>query len=496
MVIRLENAIWDRLQEDWDKPVLWWSEEWWTGQKLGELTIECKKKLEDDGFGKGHRLAVMMPNSPMVLALSLAVWSLGGAIVPINTKAGVPTSIGILELVDPFAVVLGAEMEDLEQALTEHSLTWCLSPLDAPFTAIAGRPSLAGKEDLAVIFATSGTTGLPKAVPLSHGNLMHNAQTVFKELTELKEGDILLNVLPNFHSFGFTVAGLMPLICGMKQTVLPSFMPPHKTLETICVSQTNVLIIVPTMLTFLTSSIDHGAPCPKGVKLIVSGGDRLNVQLDKKVEDYFGVGALEGYGLTECSPVVCVNPSYERRKLGTVGPFISGYEWRLTNEAKEDVTLKREGILWVRGASVTSEYFRDPDKSADRFDGDWFNTGDYVRIDNEGYVQILDRVTDIIIVGGFNVYPQEVEAILQTHPAVEQAIVVGIPHQVNGEVPKAFVKKTQGMDLTQREVIEFCKKHLAHYKVPRSVEFMDTFPLSNTGKVLRRLLKKEACTRS
>jgi long-chain acyl-CoA synthetase len=104
MVIRLENAIWDRLQEDWDKPVLWWSEEWWTGQKLGELTIECKKKLEDDGFGKGHRLAVMMPNSPMVLALSLAVWSLGGAIVPINTKAGVPTSIGILELVDPFAM--------------------------------------------------------------------------------------------------------------------------------------------------------------------------------------------------------------------------------------------------------------------------------------------------------------------------------------------------------------------------------------------------------
>ncbi|MDD2206004.1 MAG: AMP-binding protein [Aminobacterium sp.] len=494
MVFRLENRIMNRLQKDWNQPVLWWNDEWWTGRKLADLAAVCKDNLEKGGFGKGHRLAVMMPNSPMVLALSLAVWSLGGAIVPINTRAGVPTSMGILKLVDPFAVILGTEMDDLQQALTDNGFPWYISPLDSSLGSLEGRPSQRGDEELAVIFATSGTTGLPKAVPLSHKNLLHNALTVFKELTELREGDIFLNVLPNFHSFGFTVAGLMPLLCGMLQTILPSFLPPHRTLEAISHSKTNVLLVVPTMLTFLLSSIDHGAPKPEGLKVVISGGDRLNMQLDSRVKEYLGVEVLEGYGLTECSPVVCVNRSYEERKLGTVGPFISGYQWRLINESGEDVTSAGEGVLWVKGNSVTSQYFRDPDKSADRFQEGWFNTGDYVRVDSDGYVQILDRVTDIIIVGGFNVYPQEVEAILQTHPAIEQAIVVGIPHQVNGEVPKAYVKKKQGESLTPREVIDFCKKHLAHYKVPRSVEFIDAFPLSSTGKVLRRMLKKEAAS--
>ncbi|WP_286934463.1 MULTISPECIES: AMP-binding protein [Aminobacterium] len=488
---RLDQVIMNRLKKDWAEPILWWSGEWWTGEDIACLAAQYRQSLGDAGFGKGHRLAVMMPNSPAVLALSLAAWALGGAVAPINTRAGVPTTLGILELIDPFAVIMSEKMEELEEALASKETPFFVSPLDAALPHISGRQSVVGDEELAVIFATSGTTGRPKAVPLSHSNLIHNATTVFEELTELAEGDVFLNVLPNFHSFGFTVAGVMPLLCGMKQTILPSFLPPHKTLEAICVSKTNVLLVVPTMLSFLLSSIDHGAPKPDHVKLIISGGDKLNIQLDSKIKEYFGVGVLEGYGLTECSPVVCVNPSYAKRKLGTVGPFISGYQWKLGNEHGEDVKTSKEGVLWVRGSSVAAEYFRDPEKSAGRFDGGWFNTGDYVQIDEDGYVRILDRVTDIIIVGGFNVYPQEVEAILQTHPAIEQTVVIGIPHQINGEVPKAYVKKAPGIALSPRDVIDFCKKHLAHYKVPRSVEFIDAFPLSSTGKILRRLLRKK-----
>jgi long-chain acyl-CoA synthetase len=169
---------------------------------------------------------------------------------------------------------------------------------------------------------------------------------------------------------------------------------------------------------------------------------------------------------------------------------LRGYEWKLLNDKNEDVTSSGEGVLWVKGPSVASGYFRDPVMTAERFADGWFNTGDYVRME-DGYVRILDRVTDIIIVGGFNVYPQEVEAILLSHPAVSQAAVVGIPHPVNGEVPKAFIRLREGTRVTQREIIDFCKKHLAHFKVPRSVEFMESFPLSSTGKVLRRMLRQK-----
>jgi long-chain acyl-CoA synthetase len=261
-------------------------------------------------------------------------------------------------------------------------------------------------------------------------------------------------------------------------------------MKTIHDSGTNVVVAVPTMLYFMTVAASKGAPMPVSLRMIVTGGDRLNVQLDGKVKEVFGVGIIEGYGLTECSPVVAVNRNYKDRRIGTVGPVVNGYEWKLLNDKNEDVTASAEGVLWVKGPSVTSGYFRDPVMTADRFVDGWFNTGDYVRMEG-GFVRILDRVTDIIIVGGFNVYPQEVEAILHTHPAISQAVVVGIPHPVNGEVPKAFIRLQEGARVTPREIVDFCKKHLAHFKVPRSVEFMEAFPLSSTGKVLRRLLRQK-----
>jgi long-chain acyl-CoA synthetase len=198
---------------------------------------------------------------------------------------------------------------------------------------------------------------------------------------------------------------------------------------------------------------------------------------------------MEGYGLTESSPVVCVNRSYEEHREGTVGPFLRGYEWRLRTEKGEE-TDKNEGVLWVRGPSVTDGYFRAPETTAERFENGWFNTGDYVRVE-DGCVKILDRVTDIIIVGGFNVYPQEVELVLHSHPAVKTAIVIGMPHPAQGEVPKAFINKVEGAEVTELEIVKYCKEQLAHFKVPRKVEFVDSFPLSGTGKILRRVLREQ-----
>jgi long-chain acyl-CoA synthetase len=488
---RLEKIILDNLRLEPEKSCLWWEGKWWTNGDLLRLVEQSVKVLEEGKFRAGYRLAVLLPNSPLVLALSLAAWRLGGAISPLNAKSGLPSLMGTLQLVEPCAVVVAPGLDELKTALEEQdvpvvvaeSLSDALPPLTVKETSLED-------DSLAVIFATSGTTGMPKAVPLTHGNLLDNSMRMYEALELLEEGDTLLNVLPNFHSFGYTVGGLMPLVKKLRQTLLASFLPPVESMKAIHASGTNVILAVPAMLHFMIVAVSKGAPKPAGLKMAVTGGDRLNVQLDGKVEEVLGAAVIEGYGLTECSPVVAVNRNYKDRRLGTVGPIVRGYEWKLLNDKNEDVTSSGEGVLWVKGPSVTSGYFRDPVMTADRFTDGWFNTGDYVRME-DGYVRILDRVTDIIIVGGFNVYPQEVEAILHTHPAVSQAVVVGIPHPVNGEVPKAFIRLHEGAHATPREIIDFCKKHLAHFKVPRSVEFMEAFPLSSTGKVLRRLLRQK-----
>ncbi len=488
---RLEEIILKNLQDRSGEDCYWWEGSWRLSSELLELAAKNTESLRKAGFKRGYRIAALLPNSPQVLALSLAAWSLGGAIAPLNAKSGLPSLLGTLELIEPCAVVLAPGLDELKGALVERGVPVITAEsLTAPLPEFSVVETSTEDDSLAVIFATSGTTGLPKAVPLSHGNLLDNALQMYEALELLAPGDVLLNVLPNFHSFGYTVSGLMPLVRNLKQTILASFLPPVESMKAIHASGTNVIVAVPAMLHFMIIAADQGAPAPRGLKMVVTGGDRLNVQLDAKARAVLGAGVVEGYGLTECSPVVAVNNNYEKRRLGTVGPFIGGYEWRLRDDKNADVTASGEGVLWVRGPSVTDGYFRDPAMTAERFEDGWFNTGDYVRIE-EGYVQILDRVTDIIIVGGFNVYPQEVEAIINSHPSVAQAVVVGMPHPVNGQVPKAFVQLKEGAQATSRELIDFCKHHLAHFKVPRSVEFMEALPLSSTGKVLRRLLREQ-----
>ena len=488
---RLEKVILDNLSMAPDEPCLWWEGKWWSKGDLLKFVEDSRKILEEAGFKAGYRLAALLPNSPQVLALSLAAWSLGGAISPLNGKSGLPSLMGTLELVEPCAVVVAPGMEELKVALEDQKVPVVVAEsLSKVLPSFTVADTSQDDRSLAVIFATSGTTGKPKAVPLSHGNLLDNALMMFESLELLQKGDNLLNVLPNFHSFGFTVSGILPLVKNLRQTILASFLPPVEAMKAIHASETNVIVAVPAMLHFMTVAVGKGAPKPQNLKMVVTGGDRLNVQLDDKAREILGAGVVEGYGLTECSPVVAVNRNFKDRRLGTVGPFIRGYEWKLMDDKNEETTSSGEGVLWVRGPSVTGGYFRDPVMTEERFVDGWFNTGDYVQVE-DGYLRILDRVTDIIIVGGFNVYPQEVEAILNSHPAISQAVVVGMPHPVNGEVPKAFVQLREGAQATSREVIGYCKKHLAHFKVPRSVEFMESFPLSSTGKVLRRLLRQK-----
>ncbi len=372
------------------------------------------------------------------------------------------------------------------------SIPLAAAPLEGPLPAWRGRAGTSEAKELAVIFSTSGTSGLPKAVGCTHANLIGDLEPIADQVEGLASEDgVVLNVLPNFHAFGFTVAGLLALCYGMAQTLVASFVPVDATIKAIKESGTNRIIAVPTILSFLTGTLAKRGERIEGVDFIISGGDRLNVQMEPRCREYLGAGILEGYGLTECSPVVAVNTSEEKKKLGTVGPAFCNYEIEIRDREGNKIGLHEEGVLYLKGPAVVSGYFRDEANTRERFTADgWFNTGDVVRVDEDGYIKIVDRATDIIIVGGFNVYPQEVEAVLCGHPAVQSAGAVGEKNKVAGEVGKAFVILKDGADATAKELSDYCRERLAHYKAPRKIGFVKEYPISPTGKILRRELRK------
>ena len=300
-----------------------------------------------------------------------------------------------------------------------------------------------------------------------------------------------MNILPNFHSFGYTVCGVLPLVWGLPEALLPAFMPLGNFFEGLLDSGTGILIAVPTMLPFILGAASKGQELPPELRYILTGGGKLDPSLENRFRDQLGVIIYEGYGLTECSPVVSCNPSDALRKTGTVGPALPSYTVEVRGEDGKPLPPDSEGVLWLKGPSVAKGYFNDPEESAKRFHDGWIDTGDMVTVDSDGYITILDRVTDMIIVGGFNVFPQEVETVIKEIPGVREAVVVGASNPVSGEVPVAFVIKEEDSDLDAHTVIAHCKEKMAHFKAPRKVRFVQELPMSAVGKVLKRKLREQ-----
>jgi long-chain acyl-CoA synthetase len=471
---------------------IWWRGAWWSRSCLMELVEGCETTLAQSGFKEGQRLALLLPNSPVTLALCLAAWRLGGTVIPLNVQAGEAEILRCTAHADVFGAYLCKGFEPLAEALARSGVPSAITPLEGPIPDLAGRAGIVETPETAVIFFTSGTTGAPKAVCITHKNIRSNVDASLHHFTELRDNEVFLNALPNFHTLGFTVCGMLPMLSGMGQVIVPTFMPAESTLEVMRVAGVTVAITVPAMVALLEGAVARGAVPPQDLHILVSGGDRLPPRVAARSPQLLGIPVLEGYGLTETSPVVAVNPSYAKNRPGTVGPLIPGYTARVLDAAGLEVPPGREGTLWLQGPSVTPGYFRRPDLTADRIRDGWFDTGDMVRIDEEEYLTIVGRVSDIIIVGGFNVHPQEVEAMLQEHPSVKEAAVVGVPNPALGEVVKAYVVPQNGTRTTPRDLVAFCRDRLSHYKVPRVVEFVGELPKSSIGKVLNRELRKRA----
>lgn len=491
MAPRLENIIISNLESLKAEPFIWWQKTWWSGGAFLELIEECEKVFHTSGFKAGQRMAFLLPNSPILLASIIAIWKLGGTVVPIDPRSGYVSLVKQLKHADVFAAITYRGCSSIIPLISEEGIPCLLTSLDAPVENLAGRTSDEESKDTAVIFYTSGTTGEPKAVPLTHENLYTSINSCVDHIGTLTDDDVFLNALPNFNAFGFVCGFLMPLVKSTSQVLLPTFMPPEAAMDAMRNASVTIVPAVPTIISLLLGTVARGITPPKSLRYILSGGDRLPLDFDKRSQEYLGVPVIEGYGLTEASSVVSIAPGIENRKAGSVGTLLSCVEAEIRSDEGKVLPAGSEGHLWIRGDNVAKCYYRNPKLTAKRFVDGWFDTCDIARFDEEGYLYLVGRKTEVIFVGGFKVYAQEVEKVLLEHPSVTEAAVIGVPRSISGEIVKAFVVLKKDEKVTSKDLLEHCRKKLSYYKVPRIINFLAEMPRSSIGEILKRKLEKD-----
>ncbi|MFF9909168.1 long-chain fatty acid--CoA ligase [Streptomyces sp. NPDC013457] len=458
-----------------------------TYDELATASGRVAALLADRGVNPGDRVGVMLPNSLDFPVLYYGILRAGAVVVPMNPLLKSREIAHYLR--DSGAVLLFAhEMCAAEAArgaedtvanvmeLAAGTLTDLLADYAEP---IGPRPC--ADDDTAVLLYTSGTTGSPKGAELTHANVLRNSEISARSLFRLTSDDVILGCLPLFHTFGQTCAMNTAVTAGARLTLTARF-DPADVLRTVQDRGATIFAGVPTMYAALLAArtAQTEAYDTSTLRLCVSGGASLPVEVLHGFEKAFDVPVLEGFGMSETSPVACFNHLDRPRKPGSVGTPIEGVELRLT-DVRDGV-----GELCVRGHNVMKGYLGRPEATAEALQDGWLRTGDLARVDEDGYYYIVDRKKDLIIRGGFNVYPREVEEVLYEHPAVAEAAVVGVPHPTLGEEVAAAVTPRPGADVTVDELREFVRERVAPYKYPREIRLVEALPKGATGKILKR----------
>jgi long-chain acyl-CoA synthetase len=348
-------------------------------------------------------------------------------------------------------------------------------------------------DDIAMYQYTGGTTGLSKAVMISHGNLSMQVQQIAAWFSRFNSNEIMLGALPFFHVFGLTTAMNLAIFQGWGNILVPKPQP-DDLLEAIRKFKPSFAPLVPTMYIGILNNPAIDKTDLTSIKGCFSGSSPLPLETIRDFENKTGAVIVEGFGLTEASPVTHVNPfAGGKRKAGSIGIPISDTECRIVSldDGKTDVPVGESGELLVRGPQVMKGYWNNPEDTANTLTDGWLHTGDIAKMDEDGYFYIVDRKKDMIISGGCNVYPRDIEEALYENPKIQEACAIGIPHPTRGEAIKVFTVLKQGETATQEELIEFCKDKLARYKLPTEIEFRDDLPKTNVGKILKKELRSE-----
>ncbi len=465
--------------------------------RLDERSAQLATLLRERGLEPGDRVGVMLPNVPEFPVAYYGVLRAGAIVVPMNVllkrreiayyleDSGAKLLLawhGFCGEAADGAADAGAELIEVEPAAFGATLE-ALSPADGMADVAA--------DDTAVILYTSGTTGSPKGAELTHDNLSRNADVSARTTCEVGPDSVVLGSLPLFHSFGQSVAMNASLGVGACLTLVPKF-EPALALETMKRDRVTNFYGVPTMYGALLHHPERESYDTSALCTCITGGASMPVEVLRGFEEAFGAIILEGYGLSETSPVACSNHPGRERKPGSIGTPIEGVEMRVVDEDDNPVEQGEVGEIVIRGHNIMKGYWQKPEATAEAMRGDWFHSGDIARTDEDGYFYIVDRKKDLIIRGGYNVYPREVEEVLYEHPKIREAAVVGIPHDEWGEEIGAAVVLHEGEDLSPEEVSAYVKERIAAYKYPRVVWFIDELPKGPTGKILKREIDKPA----
>jgi long-chain acyl-CoA synthetase len=462
-----------------------------TYEDLAQASSRVAGMLRERGVRPGDPVGIMLPNVAEFAVIYYGVLRAGGVVVPMNPllKAReVSYYLGdsgarLIFAWHAFAAETqaGAQRSAAEAVVVDPATFPSLVAAAAPDDKVAGRDG----GDTAVILYTSGTTGSPKGAELTHANLERNADVVRTDLLQLTPGDVIFGGLPLFHAFGQTCALNTAVAAGACVTLLPRFAP-SQALEILATHRVSVFEGVPTMYIALLGHPEREAYDTSALRLAVSGGAAMPVEVLRGFEEAFGCPVLEGYGLSETSPVASFNHPDRPRKPGSIGTPIRGVQMRVVDKEGNEVPQGDVGEIAIRGHNVMKGYWHRPEDTAKATPDGWFRTGDMGRVDADGYFEIVDRKKDMIIRGGYNVYPREIEEVLYEHPAVAEAAVIGLPHPALGEEVGAAVVLKPGADVTADELRAHVKSQVAAYKYPRLVWIADELPKGATGKILKR----------
>lgn len=501
-----------------------------------EILTEAKKLanyLQKLGLKKGDRVASMLPNTPQAVVTYYGTLMAGGIVVQVNPlyterelayqmKDSGAKFIVCLDILLP-RVSKVKEETDLEHIIVTRIADYLPFPknLIYPFiqkreynivvkveetddthvwkNVIANSPAeyqeveIDPEEDLALLQYTGGTTGLPKGVMLTHYNLVANVQMAKAWISKAeRDKEVVLGVLPFFHVYGMTTVMNLSIMYGAKMILLPRF-DAGQVLKTIQKHKPTLFPGAPTIYIGLLNHPDFEKYDLSSIKACISGSASLSLEVQEQFEKRTNGKIVEGYGLTESSPVTHANPIWGRRVNGSIGiPWPDTDAKIVKNGTLEEVPVGEIGEIAVKGPQVMKGYWNNPEATEEVLKDGWLLTGDMGKMDEDGYFYVVDRKKDVIIAGGFNIYPREIEEVLFEHPDIVEAAVIGVPDDYRGETVKAVIVPKPGAKLDEKQLDEYCRKHLAAFKVPRIYEFREELPKSVIGKVLKRQLVEEA----
>ncbi|OHD85933.1 MAG: long-chain fatty acid--CoA ligase [Sulfuricurvum sp. RIFCSPLOWO2_02_FULL_43_45] len=494
-------------EENPSKRVIFIDDKSFSYQSFLENVDRFARALELIGISKGERIALICPNGIEFVQSVFAISKLGAITVPLNTMLKNEEYRYILG--DCGAKILitaskfAKEVRNLSETVEtiEHTIWIDQAPIEDSQHLVLDeilsdhlhthRPSPAKLDDTAVIFYTSGTTGHPKGAMISNRNLFSNLVGA-KERFDLCSSDRFIVYLPMFHSFTFSIMVMLPFFTRSSFVIIPSILPFSNIIKQTLLKRVTIFMGVPDIYNALIR-----AKLPwyflwfNSIRCFISGGSALSEDTLNRFRSTFKRATmLEGYGLSECSPAVAINP-LEKQKTLSVGLPLYGYEVKIVNDEMLELPIGEAGELIVRGDCVMQGYLNNPDATAETIQNGWLRTGDIAKVDKEGYIYIVDRIKDLIISKGINIYPRQIEEQMMLLPQIKLAAVIGMNDPHSGEVPIAFVELEEGYeDTTQAFIKSQLKEHLAAFKIPKTITVVESLPKTATGKVLKRVLKQ------